>query len=552
MLRGMALAPLSGSDEYPRPLEWYSVIQYLFHDEPIYRDLDGNSFFPDKKGDELRDIHEGAFIRANGTDNFVDYDSVTCSSSDVVEIYIKDFKYINRTQNLPLITSSSFGTGDYQVTFGVNDLNQIIASRDSNSGLDLVVACDDVTEFHDYSYIQTGSTVSVYQDNVLKGSFATGGFGATTAAFLLFNLRSNYIGGLLGSITVKKNGITALHHNSEDAPAGSTFATVYDSSGIGLVPNANHGTLNGTIDGNTRQRSIDVPSDQNLIGYTESGAEFIQALNTPENLALPLPQQIDVNGDPLGNPGRAKLPLQITDANITVSDGTHFIQSVDFSGLSIASFGGTATPSLVTDTISWTAGTMFYIELSNGIFIPFSCGSGVDVFDTKLGTQYLISGPTASLFDKSNTVEKFNQLNGFDKWELDASPGTFKQVIFKQNGTSILTDGDTLLGYTWVSRHVGSELYPIGAENTFTQPPAPEIRKAEEDYFDTRIFYDASGNPILIPYSAIVEDYENKGILTTDVTSKTPWYLNWVLRKTPFQVPWIDTEAWVDTEIYND
>jgi len=167
------------------PPNYVEVIQWCFTDEKIYQDDNGNSFFPDKKGDQLRVIHLGSFLLMNGTDNSLSFDDLTA------------------------VTIDTF-TGTSTPTINVNDIE----------------------------------------------------FTAGTAIYLKLSNGSEY--------------------NFEDAPLGSIFITVYDST-----ENGNNGTINGTIDANTRQRSIEIESDQNENGYNNA-LSVNQYTNTYyDNLPIP-------------------------------------------------------------------------------------------------------------------------------------------------------------------------------------------------------------------------------------------------------------------------
>jgi hypothetical protein len=109
----------------------------------------------------------------------------------------------------------------------------------------------------------------------------------------------------------------------------------------------------------------------------------------------------------------------------------------------------------------------------------FSEGNGATVYDRSGngndGTLTTFTLPTDWIQDDGATPH--NLINGFDKWEDDGTPGSFIYVPYDVDGTPILTTGDSLTGYTWVSTHpkIDGKQFHNGAETEALQYLVPEL-----------------------------------------------------------------------------
>jgi hypothetical protein len=102
--------------------------------------------------------------------------------------------------------------------------------------------------------------------------------------------------------------------------------------------------------------------------------------------------------------------------------------------------------------------TCIYSKIANGATVlqhlDFCTAKDGFVFDRVTGNQFDIEGTVDG--DSWADQEEFNNLEeGYDIWKNDVDDGLI-YVPYDLAGEPILTEGDTLTGYTWVSTHAAT------------------------------------------------------------------------------------------------
>lgn len=144
-------------------------------------------------------------------------------------------------------------------------------------------------------------------------------------------------------------------------------------------------------------------------------------------------------------------------------------------------------------------------------------------------------GDTTSAYTLSRYQYPDHLFNGYDLWIKDSDSSELF-VAFYKDGNSIKTDGDSIAGYTWNSRVLGTAFGHNRCETVYNQPVAPALISVA-DQFTTNPWYDVSNNPIDVEYSTISYNYETKNLWFADVLSKAPVKFNWLVYGTPVAEP---------------
>ena len=140
------------------------------------------------------------------------------------------------------------------------------------------------------------------------------------------------------------------------------------------LENAKHFTIVGAVLATFHYAGQDVPfSWHNQYGYNTSGA-----LRIPHDANNPAK---DILGNNLLNRGKIKQIVPINNVPVGYFDGTAYLAFTSLTGITIVSYLGTATLTIVGDTITATAGTCDYLELSNGSIYRFGQIVGALVLD---------------------------------------------------------------------------------------------------------------------------------------------------------------------------
>lgn len=192
-------------------------------------------------------------------------------------------------------------------------------------------------------------------------------------------------------------------------------------------------------------------------------------------------------------------------------------------------------------------GVMESVRIQNGdidVFESnFSETSGGIIYNKADSTKNgELLGTAATFWDTSDTARPDNLLDGFDLWENDTT-GDYLRVPFDVNKASIKTDGDTITGYTWVSRNPFNKGGHNGAENTLKDQQAPALILATSS-FAVNPRFDALGVPTKYGRSDLYNDYEEKHIQFADVDSIEPSVINLITYKEP-------QSGLILTKIYN-
>jgi len=200
----------------------------------------------------------------------------------------------------------------------------------------------------------------------------------------------------------------------------------------------------------------------------------------------------------------------ITDVEIRYFDGSNWINLSDTvsGGTSVTGLwrlNGT-TFELFSDGVNFFSGKISYLictDVSGNELINDTLAVGGDI-STSYNRVITYSDGTLNNFSLPSNrttddgAKPSNHIDGFDLWD---KAGTKAYIPFDTNGNSILTDGDTLTGYTWVSRNpsvTGLNNSETGIENQ----PTPALFNADSNNFwlttlaasITKYFSDFTGN----------------------------------------------------------
>lgn len=227
-------------------------------------------------------------------------------------------------------------------------------------------------------------------------------------------------------------GTPSVNGNNIDVTVGSlnlmelSNGSIYDfEDGVGnklqdKSINGLHGTINGDLT-DFWQESIEVESYKNENGYnidtdgTQTGTigTYIPRLETPENLSKSIKSQTDIYGNTLDFYGRARYDIQAVGNSIIEFNSGNYIEFVDLTGITITEFTGSATPTINGNNIEFTAGTGYYLELSNGSKYVFGEGANDKIYDKVNGLHGIIKGDLTDIWSTSDTQRPNNLLDGF-------------------------------------------------------------------------------------------------------------------------------------------
>jgi hypothetical protein len=147
-------------------------------------------------------------------------------------------------------------------------------------------------------------------------------------------------------------------------------------------------------------------------------------------------------------------------------------------------------------------------EIDAGLILKYSCAEGGgDVAYNKADVPNPVHGSIVADLNTFHALDNGrpdNSLDGFDLWQDDVTPTNFVRVPFDVNGNSIKTDGDTITGFTWISRN------PSGAwhNNAETEMLWPDCNATKEvdDSLSAPFLTDGS-----VPIAKSYADFEAEG-----------------------------------------
>lgn len=532
------------------PPNYAEVIQYI--DGPIYQDeVTKNWFFPDKKGDQLRPVHLGGYLDMNGTDNslsFADLTGITITSWEGTATLTKAVNDITATAGtLEYLTLSNGSIYDFEgldpavyptVLDKLNSLN-ITLNGTLTSIYQESITIPSYRNLYGYNegwigpeLTTNGDSLSLADWNVTADSTIIGGVArvlSTTGAFTRV-AQTGYGSSQGKMVQIQVNITSQISGQIKVSFAGGTGSNLPTTVGLHTVTRINDGTI-GQIEisrvAGITDVSFDLVSVKEIVPVTVD----IPRDESPANVALPIKQQKDVLGNTLEFYRRAKYPLQVTENSVVQNNGTdNSLALSDLTGVTIVSSVGTATPTKNVNSIDFTSGIVEQLTLSNGSIYTFAESDGVISYDTVNALDGTWQGTLTNLWQLSDTANPDNLRNGFDLWDNDSTTGLLR-VPFRADGTSIKTDGDTITGYTWISRQVGSNKRINEAESTYNQPEAPQLYDVDQQ-FNTPIFFSAETSSAIV-YGDIVPDYEFKHLWFNDVYSSAPSKDKWNVYSTP-------------------
>lgn len=151
-------------------------------------------------------------------------------------------------------------------------------------------------------------------------------------------------------------------------------------------------------------------------------------------------------------------------------------------------------------------------SIGNETFFPKCAETGGDIsYDSSINTNHGIkTNANLALFHSTDLkATPYNLLDGFDLWQNDITPTNYVRVPFDVNKNSILTDGDVLTGYTWVSRNP-SGAWHNNAESKLLQYPSNNLVQIEAAIFAATgsYFWTSDG---YTPISKNYTDFEAEG-----------------------------------------
>jgi hypothetical protein len=236
----------------------------------------------------------------------------------------------------------------------------------------------------------------------------------------------------------------------------------------------------------------------------------------------------------------ADLNLKIYDSALNLLENISGAGSFDFAG-AVGTFtllGRGATLPFIGEVFNITVAET---PTTNVHHFPTAEGGKHDkIYSTTSNVVGTITNADLSTVWGTQPFYENNMDNGFDLWTLDSDPTVILRVPLKTDGTSIKGDGDTITGYTWVSKNLGTTKYGHNnAETGLKQPIAPVIYNADQ-LFDVPIMYNS--DPVntvanVLYYDDFVADYEYKHIWFWDVFTRPPFKYNSVIYSTPQDNP---------------
>jgi hypothetical protein len=482
----------------------------------LYQDVTTNLWYQvDQIGDRLGPVYLGSYLDMNGTDNYVDLGVITRTNNNI-HIELRDL-YWNSSQLDDCFYSegNSIAAGDRTVFVGVVSGTKSVLVWDNAGSQSLFVITDAIPDDQWFDLIvdYDGSNLAIIDGDgndiynfPLTITIAKPASSQISVGRLAYSTPSFLHSGYIGSVI---NEIGEWYFDEKDG------ASVFGTKGI-------VGTLLGTLTA-IRQESSTIYSYINEFGYNDNAGQLIPASQLNPNE--------DVLGNPLVNKGQVRLDAQLVNSNIVVMNGTdNFLSFSDLTGITIVSFEGTAVPTKSGNNINYTAGTVSYLELSNGSYYTFAEGAGIHYDKSVNGLDATPNGTLTSYYDTNNEVRPHNLIDGFDLWQNDGD-STYLYVPFDSNGDSIKTDGDAIVGYTWVSKNPGIGQSGEGhnrAETQYLQPALKELIDVA-NVFAVNPWYDGSNIPIPCDWETIANDYEDAHQWFADVFSKYPIKFNWIV-----------------------
>lgn len=143
-----------------------------------------------------------------------------------------------------------------------------------------------------------------------------------------------------------------------------------------------------------------------------------------------------------------------------VVDGNNIVLGWYFSGVGSRAFKG----------------EFLNFKFGNKIDYVFGEATGDTVHNKIDGQPHGTITGTEPYFGTSDLQRPNNLIDGFDLWQNDTDQ-SYLYVPFDVNGNSIKTDGDTITGYTWVSKNEGISSNNVynGSETLYLHLEAPAL-----------------------------------------------------------------------------
>lgn len=156
-----------------------------------------------------------------------------------------------------------------------------------------------------------------------------------------------------------------------------------------------------------------------------------------------------------------------------VVDGNNIVLGWYFSGVGSRAFKG----------------EFLNFKFGNKIDYVFGEATGDTVHNKIDGQPHGTITGTEPYFGTSDLQRPNNLIDGFDLWEYTTIPGRFLRVPFDNDKNSIKTDGDTISGYTWISRNLGIKNGLNRSETGIKQPEENELQTIASTYFEYNLLY---------------------------------------------------------------
>ena len=170
----------------------------------------------------------------------------------------------------------------------------------------------------------------------------------------------------------------------------------------------------------------------------------------------------------------------------------------------------------------------------------------------------------------SGKVPCYNMMNGFDLWTYDSDPTKIARIPFDVDGNSIKTDGDTVTGFTWVSRNEQlaptNYLYNNGSESDIENYKVPALFDADSNLTTPVLYNHTTFEALRISYDDREYDYGNEHFIFSNAEAKK-WrdFMVYNRQQTGYDYTrliehtdappvnlWTDTETWNDNEYWVD
>ena len=345
----------------------------FYADNNVIQSLDGvsDTHLLDSRGDYHGTQYEKYVYDFDGVDSDIDTGIFPPSYNGEVEMFIKV------TGAGTIFSNRHTSTNYFEVKAGaVSSALITVELKESPNTYTLSSTFINDGEWHKVNIRYTGTELYITIDDTLDSSLTSLTQITSNLQELIIGSRgnlSNYVTMQLSNFKwLSLAGELLIFYKCEE----QSGTTAYDSSGY-----ANHGTLVGGIT-HTAVRVLMLVNYTNLVGYTKVGSVIVPRDESDT--------AFDVLGNDLAKQGEVAYDIKFINSNCILAGATTEGQfNFDCTGLTIKRYEGTATPTLdtVNDKLTFGAGTIYNLVLSNDYHFPIAEGSGTTSYRAEDSTK---------------------------------------------------------------------------------------------------------------------------------------------------------------------